>query len=114
GLDSVLEGILGQFVTGEVGSFRSQHDTNPLDIQKGSLNDRLAHVPVVVLVDKGTESFAEVLAAVLQAQRRARVVGVPSAGNTEEIYPFNFEDGSRLWLAEYGFQLPGGVSLEGR
>lgn len=113
GLDSVLKGILGQFVTGEVGSFRSQHDTNALDIAKGDLQERLSRVPVVVLVDKGTESFAEVLAAVLQAQGRAHVVGVPSAGNTEEIFAFDFEDGSRLWLAEYGFQLPGGVSLEG-
>lgn len=114
GVGTVLDGILGQFVSGEVGSFRSQHSAEPLKIMKDTFYNQLERLPIVVLVDKGTESFAEVLTAVLQAQGRARVVGVPSAGNTEEIFAFDLKDGSRLWLAEYGFRLPDGTNLEGR
>lgn len=35
-------------------------------------------------------------------------------GNTETIVPYDFDDGSRLWLAEYGFSLPGGSVVEGK
>lgn len=67
-----------------------------------------------MLVDDGTVSYAEVLAGSLQARNRAQVVGVASLGNTETIYPYDFEDGSRAWIAQEGFKLPNGVNLEGR
>jgi C-terminal peptidase prc len=114
GFRTVLESILGEFVSGDVGTFFNQHDENPFNFQKGPLFDRLKKVPLVVLVDKGSESYTEVLAAVLQAQGRAKVVGEPSAGNTETIYRYDFDDGSRLWLAEESFKLPDGTNLEGR
>ena len=68
----------------------------------------------MVLVDRDTKSYAEVFAAVLQAQGRAQVVGVNTAGNTETIYAYDFDDRSRLWVAQEGFRLPDGSSLEGR
>jgi carboxyl-terminal processing protease len=34
--------------------------------------------------------------------------------NTETIFPYDFDDGSRLWVAEQGFRLPDGNGLEGR
>jgi C-terminal processing protease CtpA/Prc len=67
----------------------------------------------VVLVDEGSESASEMMTAALQYAGRAQVVGVPSAGNTETVFPYDFDDGSRLWLAEEGFQLPDGTTLEG-
>jgi len=70
--------------------------------------------PLVILVDRGSQSYTEVFTAVLQAAGRARVVGVRTAGNTETIYPHDFDDKSRLWLAQEGFKLPSGVNLEGR
>jgi len=114
GFRTVLESILGEFVSGEVGTFFNQKEQHPFTIQKGPLFDRLKNVPVVVLVDKGSESYTEVLSAVLQAKGRAKVVGTPSAGNTETIYRYDFDDGSRLWLAEESFKLPDGTNLEGR
>ncbi len=114
GLRTVLTGILGDFVTGQVGQFFSQDEQHPLVINKGKLYDEIKSVPLIVLADKTTESYAEVLAAVLQSQGRARVVGVPSAGNTETIYPYNLADGSRLWIAQEGFKLSNGANLEGR
>jgi carboxyl-terminal processing protease len=53
-------------------------------------------------------------AAALQARVRARVVGLPSAGNTENLNGHDFDDGSRLWLAEYAYRLPDGSQIEGR
>jgi len=50
----------------------------------------------------------------IQYQGRAKVTGARSAGNTEIVYPHDFKDGSRLWLAQEGFKLPDGTTLEGR
>ncbi len=71
-------------------------------------------MPLVVLVDEQSQSYAEVLAAALQARGRAKVVGKRSAGNTETIYSYNFPDKSRLWVAQEGYRLPDGTNLEGR
>jgi len=110
----VLTGILGQFVTGDVGHFYSQENEYPLDISQGDMYSKLKGVPVVVLVDGESQSYSEVLAATLQASGRAKVVGTQTAGNTETIYAYNFDDGSRLWVAQEGFKLPSGTNLEGR
>jgi carboxyl-terminal processing protease len=114
GFRTVLESILSDFVTGQVGQFSNQKGHTPLVIGKSNLYDRLKNVAVVVLIDQGSESYTEVLSGILQAKGRAKVVGVTSAGNTETIYSYNFTDGSRLWVAEESFQLPNGTNLEGR
>jgi len=111
----VLTGILGQFVAGEdVGHFYSQGSDYQIEIERGNLYARLKDVPLVVLVDSNSQSYAEVLPAALQASGRAKVVGTKTAGNTETIYSYNFPDGSRLWVAQEGFKLPDGTNLEGR
>ncbi len=114
GFRSVLEQILGDFVSGQVGSFFDSKASYPFKITAGPMLDRLKDVPVVILVDGGSESYAEVLAASIQEKGRAQVVGVHSAGNTETIYQYNFDDGSRLWCAQEGFKLLDGTNLEGR
>lgn len=114
GWRSVLEGLLSTFVAGEVGAWWSQQTSYPLTITGTPLYDQLMSVPVVVLVDRETESYAEVFAAVLQAQGRAQVVGFNTAGNTETIFAYDLDDASRLWVAQEGFKLPDGSNLEGR
>lgn len=114
GWRSVLEGLLSTFVAGEVGAWWSQQASYPLTVAAKPLYERLKPLPVVVLVDRETESYAEVFAAVLQAQGRAQVVGVNTAGNTETIFAYDLDDASRLWVAQEGFKLPDGSNLEGR
>ena len=114
GWRSVLEGLLSNFVDGDVGAWSSQRRTYPLTITAGPLYERLRSTPIVVLVDRETESYAEVFAAVLQSQGRAQVVGVNTAGNTETIFAYDLDEGSRLWVAQEGFALPDGADLEGR
>jgi carboxyl-terminal processing protease len=112
GWRNVLTGILSHFISGEVGSFTSRKGDIPLEIERGAQPD-LRGVPMVVLIDGGTASYAELIAAVLQSQAGAVVVGSPSAGNTETIYSYELTGGARLWVAQEGFKLASGGNLEG-
>ncbi|HEX8599981.1 MAG TPA: S41 family peptidase [Chloroflexia bacterium] len=113
GLLDTMERIAGQFLTGESGNYASKGSDRAMIPPRGSHYRDLRDIPLVILVDEGSESASEMMTAALQYAGRAQVVGVPSAGNTETVYPYDFDDGSRLWLAEEGFQLPDGTTLEG-
>jgi C-terminal processing protease CtpA/Prc len=106
--------LLTQFVSGRVGTEYDDLGTYDLDLAPGPLYFPLAKVPMVVLVDHDTTSAAEIVAAVLQDRGRATIIGQTTAGNTETVVPFDYIDGSRLWLAVGGFRLPDGSALEGR
>jgi C-terminal peptidase prc len=99
---------------GTIGSSAGRNDSEELEVPAGQMLPELSGVPVVVLTGEDTVSAAEMFAAGLQARGRARVVGLPSAGNTENLSGYDFDDGSRLWLAEYAFRLPDGSQIEGR
>jgi carboxyl-terminal processing protease len=71
-------------------------------------------VPLVVLVGPDSASAAEMFAAGMQVLGRARIVGLPSAGNTENLYGHTFDDGSRLLIASVAYNLPDGTLIEGR
>jgi carboxyl-terminal processing protease len=64
-------------------------------------------LPLVVLTDDRMYSASEVTTSILQNEGRATVVGVTSPGDVEVLIPFDFEDGSRLYLAVQLFDLPG-------
>lgn len=105
--------VLGQFTSGKLGYKYDKRGQYPVVQRKGSFYTELEHLPIVVLVDSRTHSAAEITAGVLQAERGALVVGeTPSAGNTEMLLPFDYRDGSRLWLAVGGFTLKSGHNFE--
>src|SRR5690606_38819217 len=85
GWGEVLNDVLSHFVRGQVGVFFGRHYVRPLVIEPPAGPD-MRGVPLVVLIDGDTASYAEVLAGVLQREAGALVVGSPSAGNTETIY----------------------------
>lgn len=114
GLLSAMEETLGEFITGKAGSYASRTSMHPLVPPPGPLYGQLKDIPLVILVDKGTVSAAEMFAGAMKGRGRAQIVGITSAGNTETIYPYNLPDGSRLWLAEEGFHMLDGSSLEGK
>ena len=70
------------------------------------------HVPLVVLVGTETASFAEIFSGVLQEAGRAQIVGRPTFGNIEVTYGYDFEDGSRAWIAQETFHPPSGDNWE--
>ncbi len=112
GWRDVLHGVLGHFVQGNAGFFFDRNGIRAMTIRELRRPD-LRDVPLVVLVDRETASYAEVLAAILQAEADAYVIGVPTAGNTETIYAYELQHGTRLWIAQEGFRLRNGTELEG-
>jgi C-terminal peptidase prc len=114
GAPGVIVEALRPFVTGEVGAFHSRSGMEPIEIEPNDLADDYAGVPLVVLVDEATEADAEQLAAILQDQGRATVVGAQTSGQTHGAQAIPFPDGSILQVVTFGFQLPDGRTLEGQ
>jgi len=112
-LDLMLSTI-GLFADGgTIGSSVGRRDTNRLRVPRGETLPGLDKTPVVVLVGPETASAAEMFAAGMRVLERARIVGTPSSGNTENLVPHDLSDGSRLWLAELNYHLPDGSEIEG-
>ena len=72
-------------------------------------------VPVVVLTSESTSSAAEIMAAVLQTRRNARVIGSPTCGCVLAIRSRHaLADGGVLDVSEFDYHTADGVRLEGR
>lgn len=110
----VLQGILGTFTEGQLGEFYGRLQTDPLVAPRRD-DPPPSHpdLPLAVLVSRHTESYAEVLAATLQASRGAVVIGEQTRGNVETIFPRRLPFSARVWIAEQGFRLNNGATLEG-
>jgi len=70
-------------------------------------------LPLVVLTSESTSSAAEIMAAALQAKRRARVIGTGTCGcvlaiRTRHALP----DGGLLDVSEFDYRTAGGVRLQ--
>lgn len=74
--------------------------------------DALAGAPIVVLVDPGTASAAEVVAGALRDQSRAVVLGEPTfgKGSVQTILPLDNGDAIKLTTARY--YTPSGTSIQ--
>ncbi len=69
--------------------------------------------PIVVLVDHGTASAAEIVAAALQDRGRAVVVGARTFGKGSVQEPATLSDGSAIELTVGHYVTPGGRELDG-
>ncbi|MCS6840897.1 MAG: S41 family peptidase [Roseiflexaceae bacterium] len=111
----MLQRTLGLFLDGgTIGSSSGRDRSYSIDVPSGKTLPLLEQTPIVVLTSDETASAAEMFAAGMQFRGRARVVGTPSAGNTENLIGYDLDDGSRFWLAELVFRLPDGSLLEGK
>jgi C-terminal processing protease CtpA/Prc len=106
--------VLSTFVRGRLGTEYDLYGETAVRREPGLFYPHLKDIPIVVFVDADTHSAAELVAGILALNRDAIIIGQTSAGNTEIVYPFDFSDGSRLWLATGGFQLADGTEIEGR
>ncbi|HET8679751.1 MAG TPA: S41 family peptidase, partial [bacterium] len=71
------------------------------------------YVPVVVLLDEGTASAAELLSAALQEHGRATLMGMKSSGAVEASIVVDLSDGSALSITILRLASGSGKRLEG-
>jgi C-terminal peptidase prc len=103
GADTVLKPVLGYFTSGVMGHFISRDEQRPLEIRLDDINGS-GDIPLVVLVGKGTISYGEIFAGILKDAGRAYLIGETTDGNVETLWGYDFEDGSRAWIAHESFR----------
>jgi carboxyl-terminal processing protease len=111
GSEMVLTEMLALFTDGPVGHFESRQKKVPLYIE-GIDVEGSQRLPLVILIGTETVSFAEIFSGILGETGRARLVGRTTLGNVEILYGYDFEDGSRAWIAQETFRPPSGADWE--
>jgi len=81
---------------------------SPVPVEKGGL---ATNFPMVVLINEGSASAAEIVAGALQDNRRAQLVGQTSFGTGTVLQEFRLSDGSALLLAVEEWLTPNGQSF---
>jgi carboxyl-terminal processing protease len=72
-----------------------QYRKRPLNLTPASQPIR---VPIAVLIDKGTYNVAELMALALRTGAKARLFGMPTAGDASQIALYKLRDGSGFTL----------------
>jgi C-terminal peptidase prc len=103
GADTVLRDTLAYFTGGTLGHLVSRSGERPLQVKSVDVGGSHT-VPLVVLVGDGTASYGEVFAGILKDQQRAYLIGETTEGNVETLWGYDFDDGSRAWLAHEFFR----------
>jgi carboxyl-terminal processing protease len=83
---------------GRIDSESSRYDARP-----DALDEKLASVPMVVLINGGSAAAAEIVAGALQDHKRATLVGTRSfgKGSVQSIIPLGADGAMRLTTARY-------------
>jgi carboxyl-terminal processing protease len=103
GASTVLHGALSFFTQGTLGYYVNRQQEEPLYVDAVDVNGS-QELPLVVLIGRDTVSFGEVFAGILQDTGRAYLIGEKTDGNVEILYIYDFEDGSRAWIAHDTFR----------
>jgi carboxyl-terminal processing protease len=99
--------VAGAFIAKGVAYQERGRNDQTVDVPiRGSLID--PDIPLVVLVDYGSASAAEILAAALRDNDRARLIGEQTYGTGTVLNTFMLSDGSALRLAVLDWLTPGG------
>ncbi len=85
-----------------------------IDQLRANGNAALAEFPVVVLINEGSASAAEILAGALRDNRNIKLVGAQSFGKGTVQQLTDLRDGSSLKLTIAHWVLPSGTILEGK
>jgi carboxyl-terminal processing protease len=113
-LDASIE-VASRFLNGgEVVSTRGRRETDVERYNARKGNRLPANIPVVVLVNGGSASAAEIVAGALQDRGRAKVMGVTSfgKGSVQTVIPLGPNKGAmRLTTSRY--YTPSGKSIQG-
>lgn len=114
GLLDQAVGVSDIFLDG--GEVVSQRGRDPRDIERYNARpgDLLNGLPVVVLVNSGSASAAEIVAGALQDRRRAEVVGLTSfgKGSVQTVIPLRGGVDGALKLTTARYYTPSGRSIQ--
>jgi len=106
-----LEELLTLFHDGGVGEFyNSAKQKQTVAVQGQDLYSSQS-VPLIILVGQNTSGFPEILAASLQANERAKIIGAVTPGAVETTTSFYLPDGSRIFVETTSFRLPNGDEI---
>jgi carboxyl-terminal processing protease len=81
------------------------------DVTADPANDR-SHLPLAVIVDRGTADGAEIAAAALMDDKRAEVIGERTYGDASIRKPITMEDGSAVILSVAKYYSPSGKAIQ--
>jgi carboxyl-terminal processing protease len=90
------------------GNVLLQEDPNgkrAYEVERGGI---ATDIPMVVLVNRGTASAAEIFAGAVQDQKRGTVIGETTFGTGTVLRPFQLDDGSELLLGTSQWLTPNG------
>jgi len=104
GADDVTRSVLGYFTRGVLGHFIDRQGSRRAFNVIGSDINGSSKIPLVVLVGPGTVSFGEISSGVLRDSQRAYLIGGTTEGNVELLWGYDFDDGSRAWIAHETFR----------
>jgi carboxyl-terminal processing protease len=84
-----------------------QYRNKPIEQYKVTKPGALSDLPIVILVNQNTASAAEIIAGALQAQHRAKLIGVPTYGKNTIQLVFQLMDGSSMNVTSAHWWVPG-------
>jgi len=114
GLVNQAVAVASDFLDG--GEVVSQRGRDPRDIQRYNARggDMLKGLPVVVLVNNGTASAAEIVSGALKDRERATIVGLTTfgKGSVQSVIPLRDGKDGALKLTTAKYYTPAGISIQ--
>ena len=105
-----LEDLFTMFYNGLIGQFYNRAVKQPAQVTGKDVFSSQT-VPLVLLVGKNTSGLPEILAASLQEQKRATVIGEQTPGAVETTSAYYLPDGSQALIETTSFLLSDGTQV---